>query len=151
MPVSDAMPGSDAHRLAARWLASAEGDLAIARAAVRDAEAPARGAAFFVQQGLEKALKSVLVWDQIDFPRTHDLEALAGLIPSSWDVSIPVEECARMTGFAVEARYPGDADDMGRPVTSAEVREALDLVTDLVALITSRLVARGLARADKPE
>ncbi|HKZ92833.1 MAG TPA: HEPN domain-containing protein, partial [Candidatus Limnocylindrales bacterium] len=75
------MPADDRSRaLAARWLASAQGDLALARAADRDAEAPTRGVAHFVQQALEKGLKSMLVLDQIDFPKTHDLAVLAGLV-----------------------------------------------------------------------
>ena len=84
------MPVNDARQLAARWLATAEGDLIIARAAGRDDDAPPRGAAFFVQQALEKALKSILAWEQIDFPRVHDLDRLAGMLPMSWELAIPV-------------------------------------------------------------
>jgi HEPN domain-containing protein len=145
------MPGADARLHAARWLASAEGDLVIARAADRDDDAPPRGAAFFVQQALEKALKSILVWEQIDFPRTHDLEALARLLPPTWDLPLPTTELARITDFAVETRYPGEADDLIGPVTDAEADSALTLVTELVVLITDSLVARGLVRLEKPQ
>jgi len=145
------MPVNDARQLAARWLATAEGDLIIARAAGRDDDAPPRGAAFFVQQALEKALKSILAWEQIDFPRVHDLDRLAGMLPMSWELAIPVGELARITDYGVEARYPSGGDEHSPPVTSAEVDDALALVEDLVARIAAGLVARGLTRAVKPE
>ena len=143
------MPATDGpHLLAARWLALAEGDLVLAHAAGRDPDAPPRGAAFFAQQALEKALKSVLVWEQIDYPRTHDLSLLAGLVPSTWKLPLPADRLERLGDFAVDTRYP--LDEGVAPVSRADADEALSVAAELVASIAERLEARGLRRLDRP-
>src|SRR3989304_9053955 len=96
------MPANDVRiSLASRWLASAEGDLVLARASDRDAEAPARGVAFFVQQALEKGLKSVLVLEAIDFPKTHDLAVLAGLVPPDWGLGLTDVDLERLSDLGI--------------------------------------------------
>jgi HEPN domain-containing protein len=59
----------------------------------------------------EKALKAVLVFLQIDFPRRHDLDALRNLIPGTWPLKEEHPDLAELTEWAVEARYPGDWPD----------------------------------------
>lgn len=44
----------------------------------------------------------------IDFPFTHDLNALSNLLPESWPFSPDHSDLADLTEWAVEARYPGD-------------------------------------------
>lgn len=43
-----------------------------------------RHVCWLAQQATEKALKAILVFLQIDFPRRHDLDALRNLIPDGW-------------------------------------------------------------------
>ncbi|MYH63056.1 MAG: HEPN domain-containing protein [Caldilineaceae bacterium SB0675_bin_29] len=57
------------------------------------------------QQAAERALKAALVLEGIDFPFTHDLNALRNLLPDSWPVRA---DLAELTGWAVQARYPGE-------------------------------------------
>jgi len=68
---------SEAERLAEvhRWLRYAREDLAAAEAIVKEWEIVPRHACWQAQQAVEKALKAVLVFLQIDFPRRHDLVA----------------------------------------------------------------------------
>ncbi len=40
-----------------------------------------RQVCFLAQQSAEKAIKAVLVFCQIEFPKSHDLEALVNMIP----------------------------------------------------------------------
>ena len=146
------MPADDRSRaLAARWLASAQGDLALARAADRDAEAPTRGVAYFVQQALEKGLKSMLVLDQIDFPKTHDLAVLAGLVPAGWGLSLADIDLGRLNDYAVDTRHPIEGWSGIRPVSESEGNDALQMVTRLLQDITDKLVARAVPRPGKPE
>ena len=146
------MPANDVRiSLASRWLASAEGDLVLARASDRDAEAPARGVAFFVQQALEKGLKSVLVLEAIDFPKTHDLAVLAGLVPPDWGLGLTDVDLERLSDFAIDTRYPIDDWSDLRPVTDSEADAALLTVTRLLQEITTQLVDRGVTRPRKAE
>jgi HEPN domain-containing protein len=66
-------------------------------------------ACFHAQQAGEKAIKSVLSLRGIEFRRTHDLLALAGLLESQ-NISMPVQDdwLIRLTPYAVEFRYDDD-------------------------------------------
>ena len=59
------------------------------------------------QQAAEKALKAALVLEEIDFPYTHDLNALRNLLPDSWSVRVDHPDLTQLNQWAVEARYPG--------------------------------------------
>ena len=48
-----------------------------------------RHVCWFSQQAAEKALKAALVYEEEDFSYTHDLDALRGLLPSSWILNGP--------------------------------------------------------------
>ena len=64
---------------------------------------PARHACWLAQQAAEKAIKAVLVFLQIDFPRRHDLDALRNLVPDGWQVRVEQLSLAGLTEWAVEA------------------------------------------------
>lgn len=127
------------------------GDLILARAGIREVDAPARGTAFFAQQALEKGLKGVLVWHQIDFPHTHDLAALGNLIPSESHLGLAAIDLGRISDFAVDTRYPIDDWSEVLPVTNAEAETALATVTSFLDRILEHLVAQGMPLPDKPE
>ena len=54
-----------------------------------------------------KALKAVLVLEEIEFPYAHDLDVLRSLLPSKWEVLDEVSDLSELTEWAVQARYPG--------------------------------------------
>ena len=63
---------------------------------------------FDLQQAVEKAIKSVLVMNDIEFPRTHHIELLISIVKEKgifWPESL--DEAAGLTIYAVQARYPG--------------------------------------------
>ncbi|HID30502.1 MAG TPA: HEPN domain-containing protein [Desulfobacterales bacterium] len=63
---------------------------------------------FHAQQGMEKYLKAWLIEHGVDFPKTHDLEALAKLcLPSLPELQSLIDGLRFLTSFAVEIRYPG--------------------------------------------
>ena len=63
---------------------------------------------FHAQHCVEKYCKAWLVEQHIDFPRTHDLEALAKLcLPSLAALTALMDGLRFLTSFAVEIRYPG--------------------------------------------
>ncbi len=91
-----------------RWLRYAQEDMAAAEVMLEQTAIAPRHACWLAQQAAEKALKAVLVFLQIDFPRRHDLDALRNLVPDGWQLKDNHPDLAELTEWAVEARYPGD-------------------------------------------
>ena len=81
------MPDDEHIKLTREWLRYAREDLDGAENVVANLPAFApRHACFFAQQAAEKALKAVLIYLQIDYPRRHNLDGLRDLIPAGWNV-----------------------------------------------------------------
>ena len=76
------MATPEVHREAHRWLRFAEEDLTAAHALLDHGSATPRHVCWLAQQAAEKAIKSLLVFLEIDFPRRHDLDFLRNLLPS---------------------------------------------------------------------
>jgi HEPN domain-containing protein len=110
------------------WLRRAKGNLALAKQR-KPREAFWEDLCFQAQQAAEKAVKAVLRFHQIDFPKTHDLRQLFNLLDSKGH-STPqaIWEAVDLTDFAVETRYPGPAE----PVTQKEYRDAIKLAEQVV-------------------
>ncbi len=110
------------------WLRRAKGNLARAK------QSKPRGAfwedlCFDAQQAAEKAIKAVLRFHRIDFPKTHDLRQLFTLLDSKGK-AIPGEiwNAVDLTDYAVETRYPGLAE----AVTKQEYGEAVVLAQKVI-------------------
>lgn len=98
-----------------------------------DPEAAARLVCTLAQQAAEKALKALLVLEDIDPPRTHNVQLLADLVPRAGRIADVAADLARLSLWAVESRYPGDwpeasVDDAEVALAAArEVLSAVDL------------------------
>jgi len=92
------------------WTTRAEEDYALAQSALRRKKPLTYGAAFHAQQCAEKYLKALLVARGQAFPKTHDLAALSDLCSQN-SIIIPVDQdlLQRLTAYAVQVRYPGEA------------------------------------------
>jgi len=104
------------------WLNRARSNLALARGGVEGVYL--EDLCFDAQQAAEKALKGVLIHSRIRFPLVHDLAALVSLLETA-GVTVPIDilQVARLTRYAVPARYPWVSES----VTRDEYREALAL------------------------
>lgn len=100
---------SEAERLPEvnRWLRYAREDLRTAELLVERGDVP-RTACFHAQQAAEKAIKSVFVFLQTDFPYTHDLTRLKRLLPEEWPIKGNLPDLSGLSSWAVEPRYPGE-------------------------------------------
>jgi HEPN domain-containing protein len=107
-----------------RWLRYAREDLVAAEALVGQRTIAPRDVCWLAQQAAEKALKAVLVFLQIDFPRRHDLDALRNLMPTDWHLKEEHPDLAELTEWAVEARYPGDWPDASEQDARSAVQQA---------------------------
>jgi HEPN domain-containing protein len=109
-----------------QWLQSADGDLAAAKQLLSGGAEFIRGAVFHAQQAVEKFLKAVLVWHQVEFPKTHDIGRLTDLLKTvDTGLADRVSEASALSPYAVEARYPSDLPEP----TLAEAGEALSIAT----------------------
>ncbi|MGD2176087.1 MAG: HEPN domain-containing protein [Candidatus Brocadiaceae bacterium] len=117
------MPDREKVLLVARgWVAKAENDLKTASHTLKlGTDCPTDAVCFHAQQTVEKYVKALLVLRGIDFPKTHDLEALLSLVPAADRPEVSEDEQARLTDYATVMRYPGDYE----PISLAEARRAV--------------------------
>jgi HEPN domain-containing protein len=121
---------------AAEWLLHAESDLAYAKLGQAEPAILPNQVAFHAEQAAEKAFKAVLVHAAVEFPRTHDLQALLLLLRNSGiSVGQEISQASALTRFAVEARYPADIE----PITSEEVAQAIESAERAVAWARVRI------------
>jgi HEPN domain-containing protein len=119
------MPESEAEAQAREWLQFAESDAALARGGLtRRKIFEPRQVCFHAQQAAEKAIKALLIVDQINFQFTHDLERLVQLLPPSQAMTVAQPDLAWLGQWATATRYPGTAEpswaDATRAVSIAE-------------------------------
>lgn len=111
------------------WLRRAKSNLARARIAAPNPEICFEDLCFDAQQAVEKAIKALLIQQQVDFPYTHNLSRLISLVEQA---GIPAPEYVKsaesLTRYATAMRYPG----LDEPVTEEEFLEALTLAEKVV-------------------
>jgi HEPN domain-containing protein len=96
---------------AKEWLKRAKGNLLIGRdnsyLDLRDI--PVEELCFNLQQSVEKSLKALLIYNDIEFPFVHEIASLLTIIKKN-HIEVPENLifAAQLTRYAVTTRYPGD-------------------------------------------
>lgn len=92
--------------LVRNWLEKARRDFVTARNGLDSSEPFTEIICFHAQQAGEKYIKAYLVWQEIEFPKTHSVEDLL-LLATQKDPSFQtlIEKATFLTPFAVEIRY----------------------------------------------
>jgi len=104
------------------WKLKAEEDFQAAIFLLKSGkQCPTAAVGFHAQQCVEKYLKAVLVLKNMEFPKTHDIERLVGLLPLDVIVTLPVSEQRTLTVYGTATRYPGDCE----PVSTQDARKAV--------------------------
>ena len=97
---------------------------------------------FHAQQATEKAAKAWLALTGVVYPKTHDLEALFGLLDEQGEqVPQPLRDLAYLTSFAVDFRYSVSGDyqqDLDRPLLIRQVEAVLAQVEMLAEASDAR-------------
>jgi len=101
---------NDKHvELALRWLEKADHDLITARQTLLLSDGPTDTVCFHAQQASEKALKALLTFHRVSFPKVHELVLLLDMAVAHLpDLEAFRESLAEMSNYAVEVRYPDD-------------------------------------------
>ena len=123
------------------WLHNARSDLLLAQTRRRRGILYAH-LCFHAEQAAEKSLKAVLVALGVSFPKTHDLAFLIDRFPPT--ITLPTEliDLPKLTKYAVQQRYPGEAI----PVTRADHRQAVHQAEEAVAWATHRVIRHRRSR-----
>ena len=137
--VKSAMQTTDRLADTARWLRYAEEDLVTAETLLAQPHVPPRQACWHAQQAAEKALKAVLIFLEIDFPRTHDLNILRNLVPESWQLKTALPNLGALNRWAVEARYPED----GQEATETDASTAVEHARAVWTSVSTELAEHG--------
>ena len=90
---------------------------------------------FNAQQAAEKAIKAVMIQQDIEFPYTHHIADLLDVLRETGE-TIPedVDDARSLSKYAVTTRYPG-----GIPVSSQEYQEALEIAEAVVHWAAARI------------
>ena len=123
-----------------RWLRYAEEDLITAETYLNDPRVPPRQSCWCAQQAAEKALKVVLIFLQIDFQRTHDLNVLRDLLPESWQLKTALPNLGDLNRWAVGACYPDDVQE----ATQADASEAVEQARAVWTAASTELAQHGI-------
>jgi HEPN domain-containing protein len=122
-------PDEVAKQLSRGWLSKAAADLRVCDLLSTADGDQFEAIAFHAQQAAEKALKAYLVWHQVEFPKTHDIQRLLELVAGCDEqLAHLLARAADLTPYGVEYRYPGEyplitRDDAASAVAiSREVR-----------------------------
>jgi HEPN domain-containing protein len=138
------MPSPEALQVAREWAEKAENDLRNAAYTVGMAKGcPTDTVCFHAQQCVEKYLKAVLTVMEIDFPRTHRIDELLGLIPPAARPDLSSEDQDLLTEYATVTRYPGDYD----PILLAEARGAVRIARRMRRRVRAALPRSVLRRS----
>lgn len=125
------------NRLTREWVRKAEADWAAARRLACPEVLLHDPVCFHCQQAVEKYLKALLQERGLTVPRTHDVEDLLDLLLPHDPALRPLRRgLNRLTGFAVEYRYPGVH------ATSRQMRAAIRLTERARREFRSRLGLR---------
>ena len=99
-------------QLVRQWILKAENDLLNVTNNLDAEHTPWDTVCFHCQQAVEKYIKAVLVVQEHEIPRTHDLEQIYSLI-RSWipELDAQRDELRWLTSYSVLGRYPVEVED----------------------------------------
>jgi HEPN domain-containing protein len=134
----------DVVRQVQQWIEKAEHDLCNAEhtLTIRDDECPFDTVCFHAQQCVEKYLKSWLISQRRDVPRSHDLVVLLNLALVAGFRGAGPQDVQPLNRYTIEARYPGDWDPIDRLEAEQAVAMAQRFREAVRALLPSEVFQR---------
>ena len=110
--------------LVRQWLEKAHRDIFAAESLISHGEYVSGIVAFHAQQAAEKYIKALLVHEQIEFTKTHNIELLLKLVLKI-NKKLPdlLKDTIILTDYGVDVRYPDDLPNL----TLEEAKQAVEL------------------------
>ena len=123
------------------WWMKAQSDLQIATHEMQFDKPAADAVCFHFQQAVEKMLKAWLVWQEIDFPQTHNIEVLLVACEKIDPSFAKLRSAEMLTPYSVDIRY---ADDFYFP-TLNEIRDASDISRMVESFVIEKFSLIGIS------
>jgi len=124
-----------------QWVAKAEEDLGAAEILISHTTSYLSAVGFHCQQAVEKYLKALLTFNQIEFPKTHDLGALLDLVaPMDQTFADSLREISLLNSYGVEVRYPSDMPD----IEPEDAQKAIELAKKVREAVLQSLPSHHL-------
>ena len=126
------------------WFHKARNDMKIALREMQWEDAATDAVCFHFQQAAEKMLKAWLIWRDIDFPPTHNIEVLLAACERDDSSFSELRSIESLTPYAVQVRY---ADDFYLP-TAEEARQTAEMARVAESFILEKFEALGVKIAE---
>jgi HEPN domain-containing protein len=107
-----------------KWIDKAEHDLVAARHMLELTELTDI-VCFHCQQCAEKYLKALLLFNDVHFPKTHDLRVLLQLAQKHRGFKLKLSDIVPLNRYTIEGRYPGDWE----PIDKDEALNAVKIAS----------------------
>jgi len=134
-----------------RWLRLAREDQAAATHLAGADDLPYRIACLLAQQAAEKAIKAVLVAEDVDPPKLHDLRRLLERCASPIMSELNEPALEDLSRWSIAGRYPADVDE-GTAGDAEACLAAASRVLGRAAEVVAELVGTELdARTEREE
>ncbi len=106
------------------WLIKAQEDWDTVEILIAQPHPPKGTVCFHCQQCIEKLIKAILVREQIEFPKTHDIGRLIELVRDYVPgVAEFLLHAKKLSVHGVAARYPDEAIE----ITTTDMKEIVDI------------------------
>jgi HEPN domain-containing protein len=116
------------------WLDRAKSSLAISKNK-SDEDIFFEDLCFQAQQAVEKAIKGLLIFYNVDPEKTHNLVSLIKELSKCFTVPDEINDTVILNDYAVQTRYPGDYT----PITEDEYNEAIKVAENCVNWIKNKI------------
>jgi HEPN domain-containing protein len=113
------------------WIIKAGNDFNSANKLIMGPDPIIDTACYHCQQASEKYLKAYLIYKNIDFDKTHDLNDLKDKCPIS-DKDLKGIDFKNMNSFAVDIKYPGEEIELPSLEETKEYLGIAKLVKEIV-------------------
>ena len=90
---------------------------------------------FQLQQAIEKVMKALLVYNDVEPPITHSFAVLIKELRKTLEVPESIERVIELEDYAVQTRYPGNYT----PVDETEYRRASQIAMSAMSWIRGKI------------
>ena len=106
-----------------KWLDRAQSNLTLAKPVIIHDDVFYEDLCFNAQQCVEKSLKALLIYNNLEYPKSHSISKLLGNLEEA-GIKFPlfIRNSASITDYSVEKRYPGDYDEVYQKVVKIAER-----------------------------
>ena len=127
-------------KIVREWIQKADEDLDFAVSIVDESPFYAQ-ICFHFQQAAEKYLKSVIIADELNFQKIHDLVALLkSCLKNRPDLAELMPDCKLLNGFYIDTRYPVHWPSNYSKETALEAMKAAEAIRDKIKAALSEVL-----------